>query len=444
VRSFLYIANVFPPSADPGVYRTLKLARYLPEHDLRPVVVTPRSPTGARRDTSLLSQLPDSVRVVRTASLGFSSAASRTKDRVRRRWGEGKNTLLGRALRAANDSVFFMDPQMGWAPFAYRAARRLVLSGEADRALVTGFPFSSFLVGEKLRRRLGVPWAADFRDAWTLAEEGWSAASPRRRARCEKWEARFLESASRVVFVSETTRRLYHEKYPWLSEGKTRVIPNGYDPRDFEGLTPRRFPRPTLLFLGTVYEGTFSLEPLLAALASLARDGRLSERPLRVVFAGHLPERWLARVREEGLEDVVRYEGFLSHRDALAALMGADALYLLLASGPRWEQTIPGKIFEYLHSGAPIVGAVPEGGESARLLERAGAGPIFPPDDAAAHRRALEDLLDGKLRRADPDRRARLLEPFTRRSLAGRMAGVLEDLASLPAAAARTRAASSS
>lgn len=432
MKNFLYVANEFPPSSTPGVYRTAKFARYLPEHGFSPLVITPRRPPVAQKDESLLREIPEGVRVFRTGSLGFTSWADRTKDTVRRRYIERENSPVWNLLRRANDRLFFMDKQIGWTPFAFRKARRLVRRGEADRALITAFPYSAFFVGYWLQQREGVPWVADYRDALTLIEEGFDAMTPARLARCEKWEERFLKSAGKSVFVSETIRRRHLEKYPWLPPEKTEVIPNGFDPGDFEKSRPRTFESRTLLFLGTIYEGQVTIEPLLQALASLKNEGRIDARRFSVRFAGNLPQVWLRRVEELRLENIFEYDGYLEHDLAVETLLGADALYLLLASGEKWDQRIPGKIFEYLSSGAPILGAVPEGGESARLLEAAEAGPIVPPDDVRAHKEAIVAIAEGRWKRADPDRRRRFLEPYTRHALAGRMAGLLNGLTPAP------------
>ena len=68
---------------------------------------------------------------------------------------------------------------------------------------------------------------------------------------------------------------------------------------------------------------------------------------------------------------------------------------------------MPSKLYSILAAARPVLAAVDEGTEVARIVERAGAGVAVPPDDPGAFTAALVDLL------ADP---ARLVA----RGLAGR------------------------
>ena len=58
-----------------------------------------------------------------------------------------------------------------------------------------------------------------------------------------------------------------------------------------------------------------------------------------------------------------------------------------LAPGRR-SGNVPGKTYEYLASGRPILAAVPEG-DARDLLEAAGASYVCAPDDVAAIKRIL-------------------------------------------------------
>jgi glycosyltransferase involved in cell wall biosynthesis len=82
---------------------------------------------------------------------------------------------------------------------------------------------------------------------------------------------------------------------------------------------------------------------------------------------------------------------------------------------------IPGKVFEYVAAGRPILAAVPVEGAAARLIEEIGAGVVAPSDDVDALRSALVELharwKRGELRvelsdeaRRRVDRRARVEE----------------------------------
>jgi glycosyltransferase involved in cell wall biosynthesis len=84
------------------------------------------------------------------------------------------------------------------------------------------------------------------------------------------------------------------------------------------------------------------------------------------------------------------------HTEALAAMAAADALLLVVGGGrgpavPGW---LPGKIFEYLRSGKPVLSLGDPQGDAAQLIGRYGQGHAVPEDDAAGIARALSLMLE--------------------------------------------------
>jgi glycosyltransferase involved in cell wall biosynthesis len=79
---------------------------------------------------------------------------------------------------------------------------------------------------------------------------------------------------------------------------------------------------------------------------------------------------------------------------------------------------IPGKVFEYLGTGLPVIYVGDAASDAARLLAGHPGCHLVQPGDVEAARRAL-------LAAAAEAPQARALEAYTRRALAGRLAGVL-------------------
>lgn len=108
----------------------------------------------------------------------------------------------------------------------------------------------------------------------------------------------------------------------------------------------------------------------------------------------------------------------------------ADVLLLCGVSGEVPESQVPGKVFEYLAMGRPILALSKPGGAIEGVLRRAG-GTWWraDPDDVGAIRETLRDVREawsaGRLARA---RAAPGLEAFRHPSLARRLAGLLEEI----------------
>jgi glycosyltransferase involved in cell wall biosynthesis len=114
---------------------------------------------------------------------------------------------------------------------------------------------------------------------------------------------------------------------------KVRVIPNGIDPSRFEDLPdpgPFREARgiegPMVLYVGRLAVNK-RMEYVLQAMPDLLKD----EPDLKLVIAGPddgAGDDWRALSQELGLEDSVRFEGWLPEEDMVSAFTAADVFVL--------------------------------------------------------------------------------------------------------------------
>jgi glycosyltransferase involved in cell wall biosynthesis len=202
-------------------------------------------------------------------------------------------------------------------------------------------------------------------------------------------------------------------------------IPNGYDPADLPEPRDRRLPRShghlALTFMGRFYS---SHDPSTALRGMALARGAGIEVSLDVV-GPDAP--WVVSLVESlGLSDVVRFHGYRPHAEALRIVAAGDVALVTLASMPGTAAIYPGKLFEYLGMGMPVLLVGPTDGVSARLIGEAGAGTTVGPADEQAVAGALAELAaaaqQGTLPSPDPVVVAR----FQRRALTQQLAGVLD------------------
>jgi hypothetical protein len=62
-----------------------------------------------------------------------------------------------------------IDKGIGWVRAAERACAR-VRPEEVDLILASGSPYSSFVLAERLAKKLARPFVLDYRDPWTKVE----------------------------------------------------------------------------------------------------------------------------------------------------------------------------------------------------------------------------------------------------------------------------------
>jgi glycosyltransferase involved in cell wall biosynthesis len=131
---------------------------------------------------------------------------------------------------------------------------------------------------------------------------------------------------------------------------------------------------------------------------------------------------------------VVRPLGYLPHAEVTMLLRTADLLFLPMHELPaaRRATIVPGKTYEYLASGTPILAAVPDG-DARDLLERSGAALICRPRDVDCMARAIVAQAE-RARRGDLPQRATpgVIDAYERRQLTRRLADVFDAVLGQP------------
>jgi hypothetical protein len=124
----------------------------------------------------------------------------------------------------------------------------------------------------------------------------------------------------------------------------------------------------------------------------------------------------------------MRLAGGRPHAEARRAQRGADLLLLWRPRGEGFRTMVPGKLYEYLDAGRPLLALIPAGEESAQLAAEGGAERI-DPGDRAAFSAALERRFDAWAQHGPaPDRRPAWIAEHQRAALARRLAGLLDSV----------------
>jgi len=315
------------------------------------------------------------------------------------------------------------DEKWVWIGAATRAAKRLAAERRFDVLVSFAQPWSDHLIGLRVHRATGLPWVAHFSDPWTdspyLRGRAWQ------RRLWERMEADVVRAADALVFVNAHTADRVMGKYPAEWRRKTHVVPHGFDSDELPAVTPAaRDDRLTVVYAGRFYEGFRSPEPLLRALAVLARARPLA-RELRVVFVGTPVSSHRRLASTLGLDGVVEFTGRLSFVESARLAAAADVL--LLIDAPADDNLfLPSKLVDYLPAGKPILALTPPCGASADLVRALGY-PVIAPDDENGIATTIAALLaareDGRLRISPTH--AEVAQDYDIRHTAGAFAEIL-------------------
>jgi hypothetical protein len=440
--SLLIITHSYLPDPVVGTLRIARLCRYLPELGIRPIILTVTSDQRQEVDDSYPA--PPGIRVERTRMLRTPLDLYRSmRRRDRGPGGAGSappastpdEPTAHRFLRRQAEALFEIPDTSGaWYFPAVRRARPLMASERITAIFSSVPPYAAHLVALSLKKRLDVPWLADFRDPWThnplrQALPGWRRWIDRRmESSCLRW-------ADLVICNTDRLRTAFGRFRPEVPADKLVTLTNGFD----DPLTPpppagaRSGPR-RFLHLGSLY-GNRRVDTFCRALAMLVARGALDPAAFTVLFIGDNDSRFVREAQAAAPELMAK--GCLEFRPRVsweaADRMRWDAdLLLLFFDDPL---AVPAKFYEYLPTGKPILAVTPEGALT-DVLERTGAGVWARPDDVAGIASKLLLALE-RIPLPAVEAQRRWAGEFHFRSLAGRLAGWVKDLVRHPAAAAR-------
>jgi glycosyl transferase family 4/glycosyl transferase family 1 len=426
-ENLLLISCYFPPAGGVGVQRAVSLARYLPQNGFRVFVLTARASVPTV-DAGLMNLIPDTVQVHRTWTLEppfhlrktlwsrVNSPAS-ASSKTRNGFAATSKSIVSRKIK----QIICPDPQVLWYPFAIRRATKLIREQGIQTVLVTAPPFSSFLIANELKRRFPHLRAiADMRDEWLqyFAKEFVFRDDKYVAARAAQIERATVESCDRMVSVTAASRSELRSRYPEQPDEKFVLVPNGYDPADFAEFhsRPHNTGKLVVSYIGTIYRPCspkFYLDAL-DGLPQIRSDfetrivGRITEEFDRGVF--------------ENRQSVLRLSEFVPHKDAVRFMEESDVL--LLPWTDRFN--IPGKTFEYLMTGKPILALCYPDSEVARVIKQTASGWCVNPDDKTEIQRALTEIhaLGGKY---PQERNWKAIRGYERPRLAAEYAQVIRD-----------------
>jgi glycosyltransferase involved in cell wall biosynthesis len=133
----------------------------------------------------------------------------------------------------------------------------------------------------------------------------------------------------------------------------------------------------------TVDSSTRSAYYLVKAVRVLKERHSVRPEDLQFDFWGNINPLNEMQAKKEGVSEFFRFSGYLPKPESLKRLSESDMLFLPLEkSNVKGQGTlfIPGKLFEYMNSGKPVLGLC-EPSDCRYILEQSGLGICVEPDN---------------------------------------------------------------
>lgn len=209
--------------------------------------------------------------------------------------------------------------------------------------------------------------------------------------------------ASNIVTPSETVAADVREQYE-VPAGKVSVVPNGYDPEAFRGISPERVAQvmadhrvndPYLLYVGRLEERK-NVARIIEAFYRLTDSGLFGGQLVLVGNPGHGYERIRELVGKQRRPDQVIHTGYLPDEQRAALLVGARAFVF-----PSLYEGFGIPILEAFAAGTPVLTG--HGGATAEVAGDAAL--LVDPEDVEAINQGMQRLLSDQAHAKELSRR---------------------------------------
>lgn len=376
-KKVLIVTYYWPPAGGPGVQRWLKFVKYLPEFDIEPIVYVPENPSYPVTDPQLLEEISTGTRVIKYPIFepyGFAKILAGKKS-LKIQKGiipDKKQSFVEKILLWVRGNFFIPDARKYWVKPSVSFLSNIIAEEKIDTIITSGPPHSLHLIGYGLKQNnKHLKWISDFRDPWTtIGYHSKLKLTKSAAKKHKKLESEVLLNSDLIIVTSHTTKKLFSE----ITQRPVEIITNGYDFEFKENAnTPEKF---SLAHIGSLLTGR-NPEILWQVLKELIEENKTFANDFKLVLAGVVSKEVLANIYAHNLKANTDILGYISHDEVLALQRKAAVLLLLEINSEDTRCIIPGKLFEYMVSGRPIVAIGPDSWDVFPIIEKTCSGESF-------------------------------------------------------------------
>lgn len=407
----LIVSSAFAPLNFPGAVRLTKIAKYFDRKKWRVSVLTTKSGEYMYpKDTILQRDVDNSdISIYRTfcfdiffikGLLNRKQQGNNTSNYENEKIGSKKFKEF-KQLRKIVQKCFYPG-NISWCISAKRFIAQNLNLGSINLMLTSFSSIASHQLGYFIKKRKpNIFWIADFRDPYVgnIVTKG-NVLERLQRMYARKTEQEILNSADKVITVSEGLKRSFDEKLG--GKGSAIVIYNGYDKEDVAGKAnfsgnKERF---TISYLGKLYGNLRNPALLFDVLDELLKEGAIEKEKLLVNYAGSDASMMKKYIEKFNIGEIYHDCSLVSREKSLQIQSNSHLLLLLSLNSSESRGILTSKLYEYINVRRPIICLMTgEGiGELGRLIKDGDLGIACSYQHYAESKKKLREFILKKYR----------------------------------------------
>jgi len=376
MKKALIISYYWPPSGGIAVHRCLKFAKYLHEFGWEPVICTADNPEYPVLDEGNFKDVHNGTTIIKTRiwepyNLFKMITGKKREERIHNVFIEEDKPSLGHKLGIwIRGNLFIPDARKFWIRPSVRFLSKYLEENPVDVMFTNGPPQSTHMIAYGVKKKLGIPWHADFQDPWTQVDYfPQLMLNPVSLKIHKSMEQRIFRYADKVTICSDTWKHDLES----IGAKDVGVIVWGYDEDDFKDINVELSPKFTLSHYGSLGPDR-NAKTLWKACSIIAKENEQFANNLEIELAGFIGHAIIKEIESLGLKKNLILFEHLSRNETLQRMHRSQVLLLILNDMPNVNGRLPGKLFEYLASRRPILVIGPEESDASKIVHGVNAG----------------------------------------------------------------------
>jgi len=409
------------------VQRWLKFAKYLRAFGWEPIIYTPENAEYPVEDTTLKKDIPEGLEILRQPIWEPYSWYRKFLGKKDKKIGAGfvseekESGFLQKVSVWIRGNFFIPDARRFWIKPSVKFLTKYLKSNPVDVIISTGPPHSMHLIALELKRNLGTKWIADFRDPWTnidfykaLMLSNWAD------KKHKKLEQAVLNTADLCLTIGYTMT----EEMRALGAKRVETLTNGFDAEDFPETDVAVDQAFSISHIGTFSPSRNHIN-LWKALSELKKENANFGKSLKLRTVGVVDYSVKNSLTEHGLVKNWEEISYVPHNRLLHYQRSSRVLLVCINNTPNATGILPGKFFEYLASGRPVLAIGPPNSDIGKVLRETKAGIIIAPSNVQEIKKTLLQLFNGS---AQIIADKKVVNGFSRKGLTQRLVLLMESL----------------
>lgn len=429
MKKVLVITYHWPPSGGITVLRCLKFVKYLREFGWEPIVFTAENASYQFLDYTNDKDIPEGIEIHKVPIFEpinlFKKLSGRKQNQPLQNITSNsakKKTIVDTLGMWVRGNFFIPDARYRWIKPSVKYLDNYLQNNHMDAILTDGPPHTNTVIGLLLAKKFNIPWLADFQDPWTQVDYYDKLYISKRADRKHKTlEQDVFSTAKKITIASPTWKKDLES----IGAKNVDVIYYGFDEPEFEDFKAKDTSDFVFFHGGLLGEDRNPIS-FLKALKQLFTEHQEIRSKVRIKLAGEVDHAVRETILMNDLDGLTEYMGMIPRQQVLEEYAEASMLLLPINKATNAKGRIPGKLFEMLRTGKPILVFGPNDGDVKEIVEEKQLGKSFDySEQRFIYAYLKKALIHNEIGNYNPSEN---VSEYSNKSITQKIAGYLDEI----------------